>query len=281
VVLPRLFENKPEDSIFRVWVPGCASGEEAFSIAMLIRESLDTVKKDFKVQIYATDIDADAIATARAATYPANIAIDVSPDRLLRFFVKDEIGYQIKKEIREMVIFAIQNVIKDPPFTKMDLISCRNLLIYFDTELQNRVIPVFHYSLQPGGVLILGPSEGIGSFTDLFSPLDKKWKIYQTRPSSLLTRARIAQGFVWTGDKPEKKPVELLDRNEKMNFAELIRRVLLQSFAPPSVITDEDGNILYVHGDTGKYLYPYRHHKKETGCRKRSDGQDERRYSRG
>ena len=185
-VLPLLFENKPENYIFRIWVPGCASGEEAYSLAMLFREYMDEIKQEFKLQIYATDIDDDAIATARAGTYPANIAIDVSPERLRRFFAKEENGFRIKKEIREMVVFAIQNVIKDPPFTKMDLISCRNLLIYLDTELQNRVIPAFHYALRPGGVLFLSPSEGIGNFTDLFAPVDKKWKIYQVKTLSCI-----------------------------------------------------------------------------------------------
>ena len=254
--LPRLFENKPENYIFRIWVPGCASGEEAYSLAMLFREYMDEIKQEFKLQIYATDIDDDAIATARAGTYPANIAIDISPDRLRRFFVKEETGYRVKKEIREMVIFAIQNVIKDPPFTRMDLISCRNLLIYLETELQGRVIPAFHYALRPEGVLFLSPSEGIGNFTDLFAPLDKKWKIYWVKPSLASTRTLVAQRFAWTSDPQEKEPGEGAGKRDKTNFAEVTRRVLLQTFAPPSVITDEKGNIVYVHGDTGKYLQP-------------------------
>jgi two-component system CheB/CheR fusion protein len=256
VVLPRLFDNKPENYIFRVWVPGCASGEEAYSIAMLFREYMDTIKQEWKVQIYATDIDEDAIATARAGMYPANIAIDISPDRLLRFFAKEETGYRIKKEIREMVVFAIQNVIKDPPFTKMDLISCRNLLIYLDTELQIRVIPAFHYALKPEGVLFLSPSEGIGNFPDLFAPLNKKWKIYQVKPSLASTRTLVTQRFAWTSDQPEKKPGDASGKRDTTNVAEVTRRVLIQAFAPPSVITDEKGNIVYVHGDTGKYLQP-------------------------
>ena len=254
--LPRLFENKPEDYIFRIWVPGCASGEEAFSLAILFREYMEGIKQEFRLQIYATDIDDDAIATARAGLYPANIAIDVSPDRLRRFFVKEETSFRIKKEIRELVVFAVQNVIKDPPFTKMDLISCRNLLIYLDTELQNRVIPAFHYALKPEGVLFLSPSEGIGNFTDLFGPLDKKWKIYYTKTSVLSARTLIAQRFTWTGEHAGTVPVEAGVKRDKTNFAELTKRVLLQSFAPPSVITDEEGNIIYVHGDTGKYLQP-------------------------
>ncbi|MCX6689382.1 MAG: PAS domain-containing protein [Methanoregula sp.] len=255
-VLPRLFENKPENYVFRVWVPGCASGEEAYSIAMLFREYMDGIKQEWKVQIYATDIDVDAIATARAGTYPANIAIDVSPDRLLRFFAKEETGYRIKKETREMVVFAIQNVIKDPPFTKMDMISCRNLLIYLDAELQSRVIPAFHYALRPEGALFLSPSEGIGNFTDLFAPLNKKWKIYRVKPSLASTRTLVTQRFAWTSDQMEKKPGDVTGKRETTNIAEVTRRVLIQAFAPPSVITDEKGNIVYVHGDTGKYLQP-------------------------
>jgi two-component system CheB/CheR fusion protein len=254
--LPELFLNKPDNYIFRVWVPGCASGEEAYTLAMLFREYMDQVKKEYKLQIYATDIDDDAIATARAGQFPANIAIDVSPERLRRFFVKEEAGYRIKKEVREMVIFAIQNVIKDPPFTKMDLISCRNLLIYLDTGLQNRVIPAFHYALRPGGMLLLSPSEGIGNFTDLFRPLNKKWKIYSAKSSLDSARTLVAQRFGWTTDKAETEPAGAGVARQKVNVAELTKRALLQSFAPPSVITDERGYIVYVYGDTGRYLQP-------------------------
>jgi len=254
--LPRIFANKPENYIFRIWVPGCASGEEAYSLAILFREYMETIKQEFKLQIYATDIDDDAIATARAGLYPANIAIDVSADRLRRNFSKEEGGFRIKKEIREMVVFAIQNVIKDPPFTKMDLISCRNLLIYLEVELQNRVIPAFHYALRPDGVLFLSPSEGIGNFVDLFASLDKKWKVYRIKPSLTSARTLVAQRFSWTSEQTEKEQIEASRKMEKTNFSELIKRVLLQSFAPPSVITDDKGNIIYVHGDTGKYLQP-------------------------
>jgi two-component system CheB/CheR fusion protein len=254
--LPRLFENKPENHIFRVWVPGCASGEEAYSIAMLFREYMDEIKQEFKLQIYATDIDDTSIATARAGMYPANIAADVSPDQLRRFFTKEESGFRIKKDIRELVIFAVQNVIKDPPFTKMDLISCRNLLIYLDTELQNHVIPAFHYALRPEGLLFLSPSEGVGNFTDLFGPLDKKWKIYRAKPSLMSARKLVAQRFAWPGEPSATETAGIAGKRAKTNFAELTKRVLLQSFAPPSVITDENGDIIYVHGDTGKYLQP-------------------------
>ena len=255
--LSRLFLNKPEHYTFRIWVPGCASGEEAYSLAMLFLEYMEETKQEFRLQIYATDIDDDAIATARAGWYPQNISIDVSADRLLRFFTREETGYRIKKSVRERVVFAIQNVIKDPPFTKMDLISCRNLLIYLEPELQNQVIPAFHYALKPDGILFLSPSESIGNFLDLFMSLDKKWRIYAVKPSSSSTRTLVARRFSWAGDLPEKDSGRgALAMKEKKNFAELTRRVLLQSFAPPSVITDNAGNILYVHGDTGKYLKP-------------------------
>ncbi|MGC1403780.1 MAG: chemotaxis protein CheB, partial [Thermodesulfobacteriota bacterium] len=178
-ILPALFVQKPENYCFRIWVLGCATGEEAYSIAILFREFMDETKQEYKVQIYSTDIDEDLIAIARAAIYPSNIAIDVSPERLRRFFVKEATGLRIKKEIREMVIFATQNVIKDPPFTKLDLLSCRNLLIYLEPELQGRLFPTFHYALKPGGVLFLSPSESIGSFPDLFAPISKKWKFFQ------------------------------------------------------------------------------------------------------
>ena len=255
-VLPQMFKDKTQDYVFRIWVPGCASGEEAYSLAIIFREYMELSKQEFKLQIYATDIDDDAISTARAGIYPANIAIDVSPDRLQRFFTKEENGFRIKKNIREMVIFAIQNVIKDPPFTKMDLISCRNLLIYLESETQNRVIPMFHYALRPDGVLFLSPSEGIGNFTDLFTPLDKRFKIYQVKPALSSAGKLVVHRYDWNGDQAEKAPNGDVENKEKTNFAELTKRMLLQSFAPPSVITDKEGEIVYVHGNTGKYLQP-------------------------
>jgi two-component system CheB/CheR fusion protein len=255
-IIPSLLENKPEDHVFRVWVAGCATGEEAYSIAMTFRECMDAARHPFRVQIYSTDIDEDAIAVARGGVYPANIAIDVSPERLRRFFLKEENGFRIKKEIREMVVFAVQDVIKDPPFTRLDLLSCRNLMIYFEPELQNRLIPVFHYALNQGGVLFLSPSESIGKFTDLFTPVDRKWKFYSTRYS--LSPARTVGGYsLPTSTSPAGRGMpDPAVKHQETNFVELTRGILLQSYAPPSVITDEVGNTLYVHGDTGKYLRP-------------------------
>ncbi|MDP2430642.1 MAG: chemotaxis protein CheB [Pseudomonadota bacterium] len=259
-ILPQLFVDKPEGYVFRVWVAGCASGEEAYSIAILLREFMDAwwdkQHQEFKVQIYATDLDDDAIALARAGLYPPNIAADVAADRLRRYFVKEDAGYRVKKEIREMVVFAVQNVIKDPPFTKLDLLSCRNLMIYLEPELQHRLLPAFHYALKPGGVLFLSPSESIGNHPELFTALSRKWKFYRAIHTAASTRAVMAGGLSWTADSVGKGVEEIVKRTKETNFAELTRRVLLQSFAPASVVTDLKGNLLFVHGDTGKYLRP-------------------------
>ena len=254
-VLPQMFKDKTQDYVFRIWVPGCASGEEAYSLAILFREYMETNKLDSKVQIYATDIDDDAISIARSGIYPENIAIDVSPERLRRFFTKEEAGFRIKKDVRELVVFALQNIIKDPPFTKLDLISCRNLLIYLESETQNRIIPMFHYALKPEGVLFLSPSEGIGNFTDLFSPIDKKLKIYRVKPSLSLARTTISHRYD-RKDMAANTMTGIRENKEKTNYAELTKKLLLQSFAPPSIITDSEGEIVFVHGNTGKYLQP-------------------------
>lgn len=255
-ILPKLLEGKPEDYVFRVWVAGCATGEEAYSIAILLREFMDESHREFKIQIYSTDLDNEAIAVARAAIYPPNIAQDVTPERLRRFFIKDDAGFRVKKEIREMVVFATQSVIKDPPFTKLDLLSCRNLMIYLEPELQNRIIPAFHYALKPGGVLFLSPSESIGNHVELFTPLNRKWKLYQAIPSVTSIRTVMSSGLSWARDNNTKGPDEVTTRIKETDFAELTRRVLLQSYAPASVVTNLKGDILFVHGDTGKYLRP-------------------------
>ncbi len=253
-ILPQLFADKPEDYVFRVWVAGCATGEEAYSIAILLREFMDEAHQEFKILLYATDLDDDAIAVARAGIYPPNIAQDVQPERLRRFFIKDDAGYRVRKNIREMVVFAIQNVIKDPPFTRLDLLSCRNLMIYLEPEIQNRLIPSFHYALKPGGVLFLSPSESIASHPDLFTPLNRKWKFYRAVGNMDSSRAVMKGGLVWTKDPNKKETEEVVKKAKETNFAELTKRALLHSYAPASVVTDMKGNILFVHGDTGKYL---------------------------
>jgi two-component system CheB/CheR fusion protein len=237
-------------------VAGCATGEEAYSVAILLREYMDEAHQEFRIQLYATDLDDDAITVARAGLYPPNIAQDVSPERLRRFFVKDEAGYRVKKEIREMVVFAVQNAIKDPPFTRLDLLCCRNMLIYLEVELQNRLIPTFHYALKPGGVLFLSPSESIGSHHELFEALNRRWKFYRVIPSAASTRTVMSRNVTMSPASHENVPEEAIQKSREPNFAESTRRVLLQSYAPPSVVADLKGNILYVHGETGKYLRP-------------------------
>ncbi len=255
-ILPTLLANKPDDYTFRVWVAGCATGEEAYSIAIVLQELMDENQYDFKVQLYSTDLADDAITTARTGFYPPNIALDVTSDRLRRFFIKEDGGYRVKKEIREMIVFATQNVIKDPPFTKLDLLSCRNLMIYLEPELQNRLIPAFHYALKPGGLLFLSPSEGIGNHTELFKQLSRKWKVYSATASIVSSRAMLSNTLHWTTEPAQKVPDEIIKSSKETNLAELTRRTLLQLYAPASVVTDNKGHILFVHGETGKYLRP-------------------------
>jgi two-component system CheB/CheR fusion protein len=164
-VLPKLLAERPSDSTVRMWVAGCSSGEEAYSLAMVLQEVMDKLKRHYPVQIFGTDLDLHAIESARLGFYPEGIARDVSPQRLTRFFIKDEGGYRIKKEIREMVVFAPQNVLKDPPFTKLDVIGCRNLLIYLRPEAQERLLALFHYALKPGGVLISDRRRALPAWT--------------------------------------------------------------------------------------------------------------------
>lgn len=255
-ILPLLVKDKPEGYVFRIWVAGCATGEEAYSIAMVLREFMDETHHEIKTQLYATDLDDEAIVFARTGVYPPSIAQDIQPDRLRRFFSSEDNHYRVKKEIREMVVFAVQNIIKDPPFTKLDLLSCRNLMIYLEPELQNRLIPAFHYALKSGGVLFLSPSESTGNHPELFSAQNRKWKFYRATHSVASTRTVMNSGLSWAADSANKAPEEALKKAREVNFAELTRRVLLQSYAPASVMTDLKGNMLYVHGDTGKYLRP-------------------------
>lgn len=256
-ILPLLCKDKTEDSVFRVWVAGCSTGEEAYSIAILLREYMEETRQSFKVQIYSTDLDDSVISHARTGLYALNITQDVTPERLRRFFTKEETGYRIKKDIREMVVFAIQNVIQNPPFTKLDFLSCRNLMIYLGAELQERLIPLFHYALNPDGVLFLSPSEGIGNHTELFSVINRKWKFYRATNTLASTRLpMITQPRTMT-ELTYSKPLEKITvTRTELKSSETAVAILANCFAPASVITDCNGDILYVHGDTGKYLRP-------------------------
>jgi chemotaxis methyl-accepting protein methylase len=254
--LPVLLASRSPGQALRAWVPGCSTGEEAYSLAIALQEALEEVqpKGNFALQIFATDLDRDAIDKARQGLFPENIAADVSPERLSRFFAKEERGYRVRKEIRETVIFAAQNLILDPPFTRLDLLSCRNLLIYLTPEIQKKLIPLFHYSLNPGGILFLGSAETIGDFTDLFAPLSGRSRLFRRRESS----ARPAPlGF--PSPYREALPSEPAARpaaQSPLSLQSLADQLVLQRYAPPAVLVNDKGDIFYVSGRTGQYLEP-------------------------
>ncbi len=259
--IPKLFAGKSADTVIRVWTPGCSTGEEAYSIAILLAERQESMKQSFKVQVFATDIDGQAITTARAGVYPASIATDISRERLARFFAIDACGgtYRIHKGIRDMLVFSEQNVIKDPPFSKLDLISCRNLLIYMDGTLQKKLVPLFHYALSPGGFLFLGTSETVGNFDDLFTVLDRKSKLYQ-RKEDFHSAQRMALGQflppMTAIDAALPRAAGKTAFPEKLPLRELTEQALLQQVAPAGALVNRQGDILYLHGRTGLYLEP-------------------------
>ena len=264
-ILPKLLADKPDDYTFRVWVAGCASGEEAYSIAIVLLELMNEMglvdDHKFNIQIYATDLDDEAIAMARIGHYSFDIAKNVSNERLRHFFIKDATGYKVKKTLRDVVVFAVQNVIKDPPFTKLDLISCRNLMIYLDMELQNQLIPKFHYSLKPDGVIFLSSSESIAGHSELFDVINRKWKFYQAKHTN-----KIRYGLI---ENMQNQPdinktnwvvnpaiVQKIKTNNIGKIGDLSTQALLRAYAPTSAITDTAGNILFIYGDIGEYLRP-------------------------
>jgi len=262
-VIPALFHNKSAGSLIRVWVPGCSTGEEAYSLAILLAEYQETLRRNFTIQIFAADIDCQSIATARAGIYPAGIATDVSRSRLARFFTaeprlsdRSPLSWRINKNIRDMLVFSEQDLIKDPPFSRIDLISCRNLLIYMGSELQKKVIPLFHYALAPGGYLFLGTSETVGEFGDLFSVLDRKQKIFRrTEYTRSIPHAYPGSIFL---PAPAAKPVmaNKTDISGKPSLRELTENALLEHLAPAAALVDSRGDILYLHGRTGLFLEP-------------------------
>lgn len=255
-VIPALLKTSAARPVLRAWSAGCSTGEEAYSLAMVFKEAVEQVKpaKNITLHIFATDLDRETIDKARQGFYPANIAADVSPERLKRFFIKEDGGYRIVKEIRDMVTFATQNVIMDPPFTKLDILVCRNLLIYLTQELQKKLLPLFHYTLNPDGVLFLGNSETISTFTDLFTPLDVKSRLFRKLESVLQAEpAAFPSFFVHTLQGVSKELNMLKPATNLQSFAD---QLLLQRFSPPAVLVNNKGDILYISGRTGKYLEP-------------------------
>jgi len=254
--LAPLLSARPEGGVLRAWSVGCSTGEEAYSLAITFKELLERVRptETFTLQIFATDLDRDAIDKARQGVYPANIAADVSLERLHRFFVPEESGYRVGKEIREMVTFATQNIIMDPPFTKLDILICRNLLIYLTPELQKKLLPLFHYSLKKDGILFLGSAESVSAFTDLFEPLNSKSRIFR-RSESVLSAEPIAFPPSFVPSHPVvSKEFPIL--KPEANLQSLADQLLLQHYAPPAVLVNSKGDILYISGRTGKYLEP-------------------------
>jgi chemotaxis methyl-accepting protein methylase/PAS domain-containing protein len=253
-----ILEGKKQGSTLRVWVPGCSTGEEAYSIAIILLECLEGLgrKERFKIQIFATDIHKEGIEKARQGLYLPNIAAQVSPERLDRFFTREESGgYRINKEIRELVVFAPQNLIMDPPFTKLDILSCRNLLIYLTPELQKKLLPLFHYCLNPGGILFLGTAETIGSFTDLFRVSDNKWKIFsRTESASALTNMTDFPTELSFYDADRITTPPEFQKSAERTVPVLVQTILLENFAPSAVLINDKGDIVHVHGRTGKYL---------------------------
>ncbi len=227
-----LLKEKTDDSQFRVWVPACATGEEAYSIAILLRERMDELKIHLNVQIFATDLDADAIETARAGIFPSGIGNDVSADRLTQFFSKEDGSYRIRKDLRDWLVFAPQNVIHDPPFTKLDLLSCRNLLIYMQAALQKKLLALFHYSLRPGGCMFLGTSETISEFGDLFQTLSNKAKLFRRKESPGSLR-EVHFPVVGTPVPTEKASIAAPKVGALTPLPEAITRMLAAEFAPP------------------------------------------------
>ena len=250
-VLPAILKNRSQDDGVRVWVPGCATGEEAYSVAICILEYMRQTGVETSVQLFGTDLSDIALEQARAGIYPVSIEADVSPERLRRFFVPSNGMYQIARSVRDMCIFARQNVTKDPPFSKLDLITCRNVLIYLGQTLQSKVMPLFHYALKPTGYLVLGASETVGNATELFAPVDRQHKIYWRKPTpSIITNDFGGYEEPQTDEPSQGRLPQLRPQEDERKVDQL----LLANFTPPAVVVDSDLRILQFRGDTSPYL---------------------------
>jgi len=253
--LPPLMENWPEDDEFRVWVAGCATGEEAYSIAIVLDEVRRRFNKSTAIRVFASDLDAQAIEQGRRGSYPASIGVDVSPERLQRYFDGDERhGYTIRKEIRDMVIFAQHNMLSDPPFMRLRMVVCRNVLIYLQSDLQNKLMPLFHHALAPDGLLFLGSSESVGAENRLFDTLDPRWKIFHRANVASELPELPAKMKTTESAEPLKRDEYPADRHRATD--RLVERMLLEQYAPVTIVFDREGTISYIHGRTGAYLEP-------------------------
>ncbi len=255
ISLPTLLANYPQGKTLRAWVTACSTGEEAYSLAMTVLDVLDDIKPKgrFTLQIFATDLDEDAVNIARKGYYSAHIEDDISAQQLTRYFIKEGSGYRIKQQIRDMIIFAPHNITMHPPFTKLDIITCRNLLIYFEPALQNKLLPLFHYALTANGIMLLGSAETVGNFTSFFRQVNDNTPIY-TRMDKPLSLIDVDFPI---GSLLDNQPRHLSEMNKNItNLQTQADQILLQSYAPAAVLINADGDILYINGRTGKYLEP-------------------------
>lgn len=255
-VLPQLLEAHPDGAAFKAWVPACSTGEEAYSLAMVFSEVAEAVnpKSKYSLQIFATDLDPDAIDRARLGYFPRSVEADIESTRLQRFFMAEENGYRARKELRNMIIFAQQNIISDPPFTKLDILSCRNLLIYFNQKLQEQLIPLFHYALKPGGLLLMGSADTPGRYTELFAPLANGARIFLRQDAAtqrLINYFPTKAALAVTPTLSEARTVSMSG-----NLQSVVEQILLKKYSPAAVLLSADGDILYIHGRTGAFLEP-------------------------
>jgi two-component system, chemotaxis family, CheB/CheR fusion protein len=258
-VLPELLKGKSSEDPLRIWVAGCATGEEAYSLAMICAEQTDGKTAAPTVQIFATDIDETAIAVAREGFYTLNDAADVSPERLRRFFINEGAGYRVRRELRDLILFAKHNVMKDPPFSRLDLATCRNLLIYINKTAQEKVMEVFHFALKPGGYLFLGSSESIDGAGDLFAPVNRERHFYQSRRATKGISYPVPDiaSALRFAEKSQKAPAADGDKRntalERVSFGELHQQ-LLEQYAPPSVVVNEEYDIVHLSERAGRFL---------------------------
>jgi two-component system, chemotaxis family, CheB/CheR fusion protein len=254
--LAKYIDQQPQPAVqLRIWVPACSTGEEAYSLTMLAIELAERAGKRLHLQVFATDLDARAIDVARTGLYAAGIAADVSHERLQRFFIAEPKGFRVQKQVRDCVVFAVQNVLRDPPFTRLDLLSCRNLLIYLGPDLQQRLFPLFHYAIKPGGCLLLGTSETATSHTELFTAIDSRWKIYKRRDVPRVAVPMFELRHAQPSRDSEERPPRP-HASAPAGMARSVEQLLFARFAPATVIVNERGDIAYFHGRTGRFLEP-------------------------
>jgi two-component system CheB/CheR fusion protein len=253
-IFPRIMDHKEPGSHIRVWVPACSTGEEAYSLAMCLLEFLGDRAADYRLQIFGTDVDENSIQHARRGVYPENIALDVSAERLQRFFIKKEAEYQVARRVRDMVVFSTQNVTKDAPFSRLDLVSCRNLLIYLRPAMQKKVLRILHYSLLPSGFVMLGSSETVGESSEYFTLVDRKHKIYSKRNVAAVGALEFGFGV----QSPDVMPALAPSATQRAttNLASLAERKILELYGPPGVVVNEDLDVVHIRGRTGTYLEP-------------------------